>query len=258
MLRSAVFRALAALAFVAFAPGAARAAEKPVVTVFAAASLREAFEAAAPAFTHRTGYPVRFSFGGSDTLATQLLQGAPADVFVAANAAQMTRVAALAGAPRTLAHNRLVVITGNHDTSLVSIADLARPRVRIVIAARTVPAGAYAREAFANLAKDPGYGRDFFGRVSANVVSEETDVKAVATKVALGEADAGVVYATDVTPSLAPKVRVLRFPPGVAREATYPIAAVKAAANADGARAFVDFITSPAGWSHLKARGFEG
>jgi molybdate transport system substrate-binding protein len=88
-------------------------------------------------------------------------------------------------------------------------------------------------------------------------VSEETDVKAVATKVGLGEADAGVVYATDVTPALAPKVRVMRFPPGAAPEATYPIAAVKAAPNADGARAFVEFITSPAGWSFLKARGFE-
>jgi len=257
MPRFVVLRPFAALALVALVAGTARAADRQPVTVFAAASLREAFEAAVPAFTRRTGYAVRFSFGGSDTLATQLLQGAPADVFAAANAAQMTRVAALVDAPRTLAHNRLVVIAGNHDMSFVSIADLARPHARVVIAASSVPVGAYAREAFANLAKDPGYGHDFFGRVNANVVSEEADVKAVATKVALGEADAGVVYATDVTPALAAKVRVLRFPPGFAPEATYPIAAVKQASNADGAHAFVDFITSPAGSAFLKARGFE-
>jgi molybdate transport system substrate-binding protein len=255
-------RAFAALVLVAVTgasvvPQPALAAGKPPVTVFAAASLREAFEAAAPAFTKRTGFAVRFSFGGSDTLATQLLQGAPADVFAAANVAQMTRVAVLVDAPRTLAHNRLVVIAGNHETSLVSVADLARRGVRVVIAASSVPVGAYSREAFAKLAKDPAYGLDFYGRVSANVVSEETDVKAVATKVALGEAHAGVVYATDVTPALAPKVRVLRFPAGVAPEATYPIAAVKNAGNADGARAFIDFITSPAGSAFLKARGFE-
>ncbi|HEY0382393.1 MAG TPA: extracellular solute-binding protein [Candidatus Elarobacter sp.] len=175
MLRSVVLRAFAATALAALAPAAATAADRPVVTVFAAASLREAFEAAAPA-----------------------------DVFAAANATQMTRVAALVGA------------------------------------------------------KDPAYGRDFGERVAANVVSEETDVKAVATKVALGDADVGVVYATDVTPALAPKVRVFQFSPGAAPEAAYPIAAVKNAANGGGARAFVEFITSPAGWAFLKARGFEG
>ena len=258
MLRSALLRAFAATALAALAPAAAPAADRPVVTVFAAASLREAFEAAAPAFTKRTGFAVRFSFGGSDTLAAQLLQGAPADVFAAANAAQMTRVAALVGAPRTLAHNRLVVIARARDTAVASVADLARRGVRLVIATSSVPAGAYARQAFANLAKDPAYGRDFGERVAANVVSEETDVKAVATKVALGDADAGVVYATDVTPALAPKVRVFQFPQGAAPEAAYPIAAVKNAANGDGARAFVEFITSPAGWAFLKARGFEG
>ena len=255
-------RAFVALALVAIAgatavPQRALAAGKAPVTVFAAASLREAFEAAAPAFTKRTGFAVRFSFGGSDTLATQLLQGAPADVFAAANVPQMTRVAALVDAPHTFAHNRLVVIAGSREMSIVSVADLARRGVRVVIAASSVPVGAYSREAFAKLAKDPAYGLDFYGRVSANVVSEETDVKAVATKVALGEADAGVVYATDVTPALAPKVRVLNFPAGVAPEATYPIAVMKEATNAGGARAFVDFITSPAGSAYLKARGFE-
>ena len=256
MLRSAALRALTSVALVALAPVAAPAADKPVVTVFAAASLREAFEAAAPVFTKQSGYPVRFSFGGSDTLAAQLLQGAPADVFAAANDAQMVRVAALAAQPRTFARNRLVVIVPKDDGAVASIADLGKSGVKVVLAARTVPVGAYARQAFANLAKERAYGDDFAARVQANVVSEETDVKAVATKIALGEGDAGVVYATDVAP-IAAKVRVLRFPPGAAPEAAYPIAALKSAPNADGARAFVAFITSPAGLAFLKARGFE-
>jgi molybdate transport system substrate-binding protein len=235
------------------------AADKTVVTVFAAASLKEAFDAAAPAFTKTTGYPVRFSYGGSDTLVAQLLQGAPADVFASANQQQMQR--ALDGgavvSARNFARNRLVVIVPANDTAVAAVADLGKKGAKVVLAAPSVPVGNYARQTFANLAKDPAFGADFAARVQANVVSEETDVKAVATKIALGEGDAGVVYATDVTPSIAPKVRVLRFPAGAAPDATYPIAVTKNAPNAEGGRAFVDFITSPAGQAFLKARGFE-
>ncbi|HEY0380629.1 MAG TPA: molybdate ABC transporter substrate-binding protein [Candidatus Elarobacter sp.] len=235
------------------------AADKPVVTVFAAASLKEAFDAAAPAFTKATGYPVRFSYGGSDMLAAQLLQGAPADVFASANQQQMKR--ALDGgavvSPRDFARNRLVVIVPVRDSEVSSIADLGKKGAKVVLAAPSVPVGNYARQTFANLAKDAAFGADFAARVQANVVSEETDVKAVATKIALGEGDAGIVYATDVTPAIAPKVRVLRFPAGSSPEATYPIAVAKNAPNADGARAFVEFITSPRGLAFLKARGFE-
>lgn len=256
MLRSAFVRTLLLLVCAASLPrGAAAAPEKPVVTVFAAASLREAFEGAAPAFTKRTGFPVRFSFAGSDTLATQLLEGAPADVFASANGAQMTRVATLVGAPRTLAHNRLVVIAGT-DGGVRSLVDLGNPGVKIVLAAPSVPVGAYARDALRALAGRPGYGAHFDARAAENVVSEETDVKAVAAKIALGEGDAGIVYATDVTRAIAPRVRVLAFPAGVAPEAVYPIAVLKAAPNAAGARAFLAFIRSADGAAYLRARGF--
>jgi molybdate transport system substrate-binding protein len=256
MRRSQLLGAFAgALAVAATLPAAA--ADQPEVTVFAAASLREAFEAAAPEFTRQTGYPVRFSFGGSDTLAAQLQQGAPADVFASANEAQMRRVADLVGAPRTLARNRLVVIVPADDRTVAALRDLGKVGVKVVLAASTVPAGAYARQSFVTLARDPQYGGAFAQRVAANVVSEETDVKAVVTKIVLGEGNAGVVYATDVTPAVAPKLRVLRFPPGAAPAATYPIATLKGAPNAAGARRFVAFITSPAGLAYLKARGFE-
>jgi molybdate transport system substrate-binding protein len=256
MRRSLALCIIAAAAGLGLAPIVARAADPPV-TVFAAASLREALQAAAPAFTQRTGFAVRFNFGGSDTLAAQLLQGAPADVFASANVAQMQRVAALVGDTKTLVRNRIVVIVRKDARNIATVPDIAKPNVKVVLASPTVPVGNYARVAFGNLTKNPAFGENFFAAVNANIVSEETDVKAVVTKVALGEADAGVVYSTDVTPSIAPKVRVLQFPGGVAPDAVYPIAPIKAAPNAAGAKAFIDFITSPAGLAYLKAQGFE-
>jgi len=250
---------LAALALVCAAAGPARADDRGI-TVFAAASLREAFEAAAPAFAQRTGIAVRFSFGGSDALVTQLKQGAPADVFASANEAQM-KIAADAGLlaepARTFARNRLVLIVPRDDPAKIEgVAGLARSGVKVVLAAATVPVGGYARAAFRELNGKSGFAADFASVVERNVVSNELDVKAVATKVSLGEGDAGVVYATDVTPALAPKLRVFPFPPGASPDAIYPIAALKAAPNAAGARAFVEFILSKDGQAFLRARGF--
>jgi molybdate transport system substrate-binding protein len=254
--RSAFLAAGSAAFGLSACPVQVRAAARPAVTVFAAASLREAFTAAGPAFTKRFGYPVRFDFAGSDTLATQLQQGAPADVFASADERQMQRIGSLVTGTKTLARNRLVVIAAV-ASSVRAPADLARPGTKLILAAPTVPIGAYSRAALRNLDHERGYGPGFAARAERNVVSEEIDVKAVATKVALGEADAGIVYATDVTAVIGSKVRVLAFPRGVAPEATYPIAALKSAQNADGARAFVDFITSPDGRAFLRARGFE-
>ena len=235
------------------------AADQPRLTVFAAASLREAFEAAAPAFAKQTGIAVTYAFGGSDMLVTQLKQGAPADVYASANEAQM-KVASDAGLlaepARTVARNRLVLIVPKDNSAkIASLADLAKPGVKVVLTAPTVPVGNYARTAFRKLDGAQGFPADFGGAVERNVVSDELDVKAVATKIALGEGDAGVVYATDVTPSIAAKVVTIAFPPGTP-EAIYPIAALKGAANAAGARRFVAFMLSPAGRAFLRARGF--
>ena len=236
------------------------AADQPGLTVFAAASLREAFEAAAPAFTKQTGIRVTYAFGGSDMLVTQLKQGAPADVFASANEAQM-KVASDAGLlaepARTFVRNRLVLIVPkDNPAKIVALADLAKPGVKVVLTAATVPVGNYARTAFRKLDGARGYPAGFGAAVERNVVSDELDVKAVATKISLGEGDVGVVYATDVTPNITAKVGTIPFPPGAAPEAIYPIAPLKAAANAAGARAFVAFILSPAGQAFLRARGF--
>jgi molybdate transport system substrate-binding protein len=255
----ALLSLLAVLAAAVPAPQAAAAAPSSVtVSVFAAASLREAFEAAAPAFTARTGHAVAFDFGGSDSLERQLEQGAPADVFASASDAIMKLASSaglLASAPATFARNRLVlVVPAANPGHVEALADLARPGVKVVMTAETVPVGRYARQAFRTLAGTPPYAADFAAAVERNVVSNELDVKAVATKISLGEADAGIVYATDVTPELAPKVRVTALPPS-APEATYPIAALKASQNPQAAQAFVDFILGP-GQKYLRARGF--
>jgi molybdate transport system substrate-binding protein len=238
----------------------AQAQSPEKITVYAAASLTEAFDAAAPAFTKKTGVAVTFSFGGSDTLATQIKAGAPADVFASANLAQMKVVndaGLVAGRPKTFAKNRLVLISPKGAAmKFASPADLAKPGAKVVLAAASVPVGGYARATFKKLNGTTGYPADFPTAVEKNVVSNELDVKAVVTKISLGEGDAGVVYSTDVTSTVAPKLDVLPFPPSVAPDIEYPIAPLKNAPNAKGAQAFVDYIVSPEGQAFLKARGF--
>lgn len=259
MRRSAFGLTLAALVAVTAVASPARAQHRTLL-VFAAASLTEAFNAAAPAFTKKTGTGVTLNYGGSDTLATQIKQGAPVDVFASANVAQMKVVSnagLVDGTPKTFAKNRLVLIWPKAGTmTFTSPADLAKPGTKVVLADATVPVGSYARATFAKLNGTPGYPAGFPAAVEKNVVSNELDVKAVVTKIALDEGDAGVVYSTDVTPSVAGKLNVLPFPAAVAPDIEYPIAVMKNAPDPSGARAFVDFVLSPQGQSYLKARGF--
>lgn len=191
-------------------------------------------------------------------LATQIKQGAPVDVFASANEAQMKVVAGaglVTGQPKTFARNRLVLIVPKSNAAKVTaLAGLAKPGTKVVLAAATVPVGGYTRDTFKKLSGN-GYPADFAAAVERNVVSNELDVKAVATKIALDEGDAGVVYSTDVTPDLAAKVNVIPFPVGLSPDVIYPIAAVKGAPNPSGAQAFVDFVLSE-GQSFLRARGF--
>jgi molybdate transport system substrate-binding protein len=239
--------------------GASYAAGTPgKITVFAAASLREAFDDAGAAFTKKTGIAVSFNYGGSDTLASQIAQGAPADVFASANETQMKKIVdagLAAGPPATFARNRIVVIVPkNNPAKIAAVTDLAKPGVKLVLGAATVPVGSYTRATFSAMSGQNGVPAGFAAAAEKNVVSNELDVKAVAAKVSLGEADAGVVYATDVTP-ISAKVNVIDFPAGAAKDAVYPIVALRAAPNASGAQAFVAFILGD-GQEFLRARGF--
>jgi molybdate transport system substrate-binding protein len=254
---------LALLAVLALA-AAPRAIAAPTaaqrVVVFAAASLAESFTVLGRSFeaTH-PGTQVRFNFLGSQLLAAQLAQGAPADVFAAADARTMEAAQAanrIDGTPAVFAQNRLVVIVPRTNPGRIGrLEDLARHGIKFVIGAESVPVGHYSREMLANLGRSPAFGDNFARRALANVVSEEENVKAVVSKVQLGEADAGVVYRSDVTAAVRRYVSVLAVPDDANVLASYPIAAVTPAASPALARAFVDLVRSPAGQQVLAAHG---
>lgn len=219
------------------------------VTVFAAASLTDALtEIGSEVERMYAGVTVTFNFAGSQQLATQIVEGAPADVFASANLAQMDVVAdagLVAGHPVMFARNRLqIVVEPGNPRRIATLRDLQRDGVTVVLAAPQVPAGRYARAALdrAGIALSP--------------VSLETDVRAVLSKIALGEADAGIVYASDVA-AAGDRVTGVEIPDAANVVATYPIAALDAAPNAEAAQAFVAAVRSEAGRAALARAGFE-
>lgn len=231
------------------------------LSVFAASSLTEALHEIADSLTARDpDLRIEFNFAGSQLLALQIQHGAAADVFASADERwmQVARDSGLiAGTPQTFVRNRLVVIVPNTNPARIeTLQDLARAGVKLVLAADAVPAGRYTREAIAGLARLPGYPSDYAQRVLANVVSNEENVRSVAAKVHLGEADAGFVYVSDVTPGVARTVRRLTIPDSANVIATYPIAVVCHAPHPEAARAFIDFVLSPSGQAVLVKRGF--
>lgn len=239
-------------------PGSAGEAQQ-TVTVFAAASLTEVFTNLGGRFERaHPGVSVRFNFAGSQVLATQVAQGAKADVFASADQRWMTYAAdkdLLATAPRVFARNRLVVVLPKSNPGGVeTLADLARPGLKLVLAARQVPAGEYSREALTRLSGATGFPPRYAQRVLANLASEEENVRAVVAKVRLGEADAGIVYRTDVSRSERLQLRLLDIPDRYNPIAEYPIASVKGG-NALGAE-FMTLVLSAEGEAVLAARGF--
>jgi molybdate transport system substrate-binding protein len=231
------------------------------LNVFAAASLQAAFTKIGQQFhAAHSNVTVTFSFGGSNMLAQQIVQGAPADVFASANAAQMNVVVkgdyADAGSVKTFAHNRLIVVLPkNNPANIQTLQDLAKPGVKVVLAASAVPAGQYALVYLAQASTDPTFGAGYKANVLKNVVSYEQDVKSVLTKVSLGEADAGIVYVTDAQ-SAGSSVATLPIPDALNNIALYPIVAVKHAVHAAAAQQFVDYVTSASGQAVLANYGF--
>jgi molybdate transport system substrate-binding protein len=228
----------------------ALAADPSTLVVLAAASLTEGLREAASAFESRhPGLTVQPSFAGSPTLAHQIEEGAPADVFASADEATMQRLVDgghVAGPPAVFARNRLaIVVPPGNPKSIRSLADVARPGLVIVLCAPTVPAGRYAREAFAKAG------------VAVPRASEEADVKAVVTKVRLGEADAGIAYTTDVH-AAAGAVDGVALPDAHDVIARYPVAVLREARNRSAAEAFVAFLTSEDGARILARFGFLG
>jgi molybdate transport system substrate-binding protein len=161
------------------------------------------------------------------------------------------------GAPVVFARNRLVLIVpGSNTAGIRTLADLAHPGVKVVLGHDNVPIGQYARQVLERASRDPAYGPDFAQRVLANLVSEEVNVKQVVAKIQLGEADAALVYATDVTPALRQQVTVIELPAPVNVTTCYPIAVVAGAADQALARTFIDHVRSPEGQAVLERYGF--
>ena len=221
------------------------------LTVSGASSLTEAFAQIGKDFeAEYEGVHVFFNFGPSDGLAAQIQESGGVDVFASASPTWMDAVAKDPGVTgRTdFAKNRLaVIVPADNPVNITSLEDLAKPGVKIVLAAEGVPAGDYARQIFDNAGISDA--------AMANVVSNEEDVKGVITKLLSGDADAGIGYVTDVTPAVADEVSMISIPDDVNVIATYPIAVVAGSAQTQAAQQFVDYVLGP-GQDVLHEYGF--
>ncbi len=253
---------LLAVIVASFGLWSAAAQESQTLTVFAASSLTDAFTEIGDAFkAEHPGLEVIFNFGGSSSLATQLVEGgAPADIFASANTKQMQVVVdgeRIAGEPLTFVRNRLVLIVPVENSSdIQSLRDLANDGIKLIVAAEGVPVRDYTDAMLGKLAADAEYGESYHTSVIANIVSEEENVRQVAAKVALGEADAGIVYRSDVTPDIADVVQMLLIPDELNTLAEYPIAITNDTLNPELAQEFIDFLSSESGQTILTKWNF--
>jgi len=217
------------------------------LTVFAAASLQPAFDKVATQFKTQDNITTTFNYAGTQTLISQLTQGAQADVFASADVAHMTTAqngGLIAGTPQVFVHNRLeIAVEKGNPRGIHALADLARPGLTIVLADPSVPAGRYAQQALAKAG------------VTVHPASLEPQVTGVLSKVTLGEADAGIVYVSDIVTS--GKVDGIAIPDSQNVIADYPIARLSGAQNKTGADAFIKYVLSSQGQAILAGAGFE-
>jgi molybdate transport system substrate-binding protein len=239
-------------------PAGVNTSELQTLVIFAAASLTDAFTELGKNFeVEHPGVAVTFNFAGSQALRTQIEEGAPADVFASANETEMDALVASTdikeGTPQIFLSNKLVVILpASNPAALTKLEDLSRPGIKLIFAAEEVPVGNYTRQALELM--NGSLGTDFKDKVLANVVSNEDNVRQVVAKVQLGEADAGVVYTSDVV--AAPDLKTIEIPAELNVIAEYPIAALTQSDHPDLADAFIDYVLSDEGQSILQKWGF--
>jgi len=231
------------------------------LTIFAAASLTESFTDMANSFEiEHPDVSVLLNFASSNALRLQIEQGARPDLYASANTLHMDALfsAGLVNQPLIFAHNELVVIVpASNPAGLKTLADLAKPGLKLVLAGPEVPVGRYARQSLQKMSSDPTFGADFADRVLTNLVSEEETVKTVMAKVQLDEADAGIVYSSDVTPAVAGQLQTIEIPAELNVVADYPLAVAADNHHPALAEKFIDFVLSPSGQAIMRGHGFK-
>jgi len=237
-------------------------APKADLAVFAAASLSGAFDEMKVAYeVQYPGVNVVYNFDGTQNLRTQLEQGARADVFASASAPHMNAVRSQGdmnnSTVASFANNKLaVIVPKDNPAGINTLADLAKPGVKIAIGTKDVPVGSYTLQILDKMANNSTFGPEYKGKVMANVVSQETTVNYVVSKVALGEADAGFVYVSDVPAEYKDKVTAIPIPDSLNVIAVSPIGVLKDAKNPTAAQGFIDFVKSTDGKAILAKYGF--
>ncbi len=242
----------------------ARTGRRTELTVFAAASLTEAFQTLGRNFEEQhPSTRILFNFGGSQQLVQQVVHGAEADILALANMKQMN-IAIAAGvidtpSVRVFARNRLVIILpADNPAHLMEIKDLAKADVKIVLADSSVPAGQYALQILDKCSHSASFGKSFKDRVLSRVVSYEENVRAVFSKVQLGECDAGIVYSSDIAHDSVRRVQHIDIPDSLNMIAQYPLAIVLGTTSHQSALEFLEYVLSTAGEGVLSTFGFLG
>ena len=252
---------LALIAVLVLASSAGLAKEPKELTVFTAASLTGAFGEIGQMYENETNISVVFNFDGSQALRTQIENGAYADLFASANKKQMNALK-----NGGLMNNSSVVIFTKNKLSLIvpkdnpanisSLLDLAKPGLKIVMGTKDVPVGDYALQIISNLGNNSSYGPEYKTKALANVISQETSVNYVVTKVALGEADVGFAYVSDITENLASKVDKIDIPAEYNIIAEYPMGILLEAKYPTESREFMNLVLSDEGKAVLEKYGF--
>jgi len=251
----------AAVAVLILACSAALASEPKEITVFTAASLTGAFGEIGGIYENETGIHATFNFDGSQALRTQIENGAPADVFASANKKQMNALKSKGmmnnSSIAIFAKNKISLIVPKDNPARISnLSDLAKPGIKIVMGTKDVPVGDYALQIIDKLGNDSSYGKDYKEKVLSNVISQETTVNYVVTKVALGEADVGFAYVSDVTEDLASKVDKIDIPDEYNIIAEYPMGILQQSKYPTESLDFMKLVMSEEGSAILEKYGF--
>ncbi len=259
MIEKRIFAAM--LAVLVLATSAGFAEEPKELFVFTAASLTGAFTEIGQMFEKETNISVAFNFDGSQALRTQIENGAYADVFASANTKQMNALKKNGlmnnSSISVFTKNKLsLIIPKDNPAKISNLSDLAKPGVKIVIGTKDVPVGDYAMQIINKMGNDSTYGPNYKTKVLANIISQETNVNYVVTKVALGEADAGFAYVSDVTEDLAAKVDKIDIPDEYNVIAEYPMGLLKECKYPAEAEEFMNFVKSEEGKAILEKYGF--